>query len=989
MRGRVADTAKGLLALAAGLATLAGPPLALATFVGNPLPASVPSWVEFTNAVGRSGVPDSTVIDALAVLAWIIWIQIAIALVIETVAVVRGRQAARLPIVPGLQPLASRWLATAALVLTALTSNVPSTAAALAPLPVAHRHDPVTSTDVAEPPPQRGATARDQGDPQQNAPEVMEYVVQRHDSFWDIADRFIGDPFRWREVRDLNVGRPQPDGGSVEPGSDLIRPGWRLLVHASNGAAPSPATPSSTSDRVVRAGDHLWSIAEQTMTAHLGRASTDEETRTYWQSLIEMNRARLADPSNPSLLLPGQDLMLPPLPQPATPAMPSVAPGEDQPAPPASLPGSGPVDEPVPTTAPTTVPTTAGLEVPDRRSPLGGPAAAAEQPEAGAPAPVAGLLGIAGTGIAVGVATAVRRRRKQRLAQAPAGFAPPPMPDQLDDVAIEVAVSADLDAAGDLRRAMAAAASHVASTGAARRRRPRLVQVAPDRIEVLLDEPALPAPPGWEPEASGAVWSCSRPAAGDARVAASPTLVTVGSDDSTQVLLDLESAGLLTIGGEPNAAAALMRSLLLELENSALADVAAIVVIGDIAHVESDRVRYADAWDDVAHDVLAWARQSRQVLAANRIPTAFAARGCDRALDGLAPLVVFCERLPGSPTFDEFCSLATEGAAASAVVLSADPHAVGTHIEIVAGSATIPALGLTCRAQGVEPDLVVAVGELLDAAERPAEQATLFDDQPNTGPAATGDYQDPAWDVLVRVLGEIGVVGGRKPLTPKQTGLFTYVALHDSCSVDRIEEAIWPGPMESRRRQVHNTVSQIRAALGPEHLPAAEGSQYRAGPRVRTDLDLFRRRVAYAASQPPSSAIETLRGALALVEGPAFSYRSADRASFVWVDIGHWTSDTEAKIVDVAWKLWHLCTEHDDQEGAILAARQGLLASPANTELTEALMRAYVAADDRGAAEGVFRSHAKALDELNLDDPAPSTLQLWEQIQDCDQRAIG
>jgi hypothetical protein len=105
----------------------------------------------------------------------------------------------------------------------------------------------------------------------------------------------------------------------------------------------------------------------------------------------------------------------------------------------------------------------------------------------------------------------------------------------------------------------------------------------------------------------------------------------------------------------------------------------------------------------------------------------------------------------------------------------------------------------------------------------------------------------------------------------------------------------------------------------------------------------------------------------------------------VWVDLEHWVADTEAKVVEVAWKLWHLCTEAGDTNGAIWAARQGLLASPANTELTDALMRGYLASGDRSAAEQVYESHVKALDQLDLDEVASTTYQLWEEMDSAGQ----
>lgn len=319
------------------------------------------------------------------------------------------------------------------------------------------------------------------------------------------------------------------------------------------------------------------------------------------------------------------------------------------------------------------------------------------------------------------------------------------------------------------------------------------------------------------------------------------------------------------------------------------------------------------------------------------------------------------------------------------MVLGVD-HIDGPHIHIDDGELVVDAIGLHCRPQGVEVDAANAIDALVQVADRPAEQLAAFDEYAAID-LRDDSYVDPPHDVLVKVLGEIAVVGGHRTLTPKETALFTFVALHDGCSVDRLEEAIWPTPMEARRRQLHNVVSQVRSALGADHLPASADSRYKVGPRVRTDLDLLSLRATYANSQAPSRAIETLRGALELVEGPPFGYRHADRGSYTWVDLHHWSVTTDAKVVEVAWRLWDLCYSGGDFEGAIWAARRGLLASPGNAELTEALMRAYVASGDRNAAEDVFLSHAKALDQLDQDEPAPTTLELWDEIRSSDADA--
>jgi nucleoid-associated protein YgaU len=58
---------------------------------------------------------------------------------------------------------------------------------------------------------------------------------------------------------------------------------------------------------VVEPGDSFWSIAEDVV------GSGDERAAgRYWRALIEANRSRLVDPGNPDLLVPGQELVVPP-----------------------------------------------------------------------------------------------------------------------------------------------------------------------------------------------------------------------------------------------------------------------------------------------------------------------------------------------------------------------------------------------------------------------------------------------------------------------------------------------------------------------------------------------------------------------------------------------------------------------------------------------------------------------------------------------------
>lgn len=100
---------------------------------------------------------------------------------------------------------------------------------------------------------------------------------------------------------------PGPSTMSVTttPAAD-IEPGPPAEVEAPP-VAPSP-------EWVVERGDHLWHIAESTITTAWGRPPTDAETAPYWRSVIETNRSRLVDHDNPDLITIGQRFALPPAP---------------------------------------------------------------------------------------------------------------------------------------------------------------------------------------------------------------------------------------------------------------------------------------------------------------------------------------------------------------------------------------------------------------------------------------------------------------------------------------------------------------------------------------------------------------------------------------------------------------------------------------------------------------------------------------------------
>ncbi len=232
---RLVDAGRGLLALAGVGLMVVGVPLALASWVGSPLPAGVPTLSEVTTALRDTYIPDEFLVKALALVCWLVWIELVASLLVEAVAYVRGRKAGRVPLAGGLQRGAARLVATVALLGAVFASKGMHQPAGLPgqPYPFAHPAVTVTVDEAPVPPP----LSPDRPEAPAARPT---YEVQRRDTLWDIAERHLGDPFRWQEIFAINQGCPQADGGCLTD-PDLIYAGWLLQLPADAvGVAPPP-----------------------------------------------------------------------------------------------------------------------------------------------------------------------------------------------------------------------------------------------------------------------------------------------------------------------------------------------------------------------------------------------------------------------------------------------------------------------------------------------------------------------------------------------------------------------------------------------------------------------------------------------------------------------------------------------------------------------------------------------------------------------------
>jgi len=1003
MGKRLGDFARAISAIAFLMVLLLGPPTGLVSFVGWPLPESIPSLTSITEGA-RSGVPDEVLINTLAVLGWLAWMQLALTVTVETVALLRNVSAPTLPGLPGMQHGIGRLLATAALLLGGLTNRSAPTPLVTVPAPTApepialvlepdHARVPVTpSTAHRTESPE--ATSERGSDPT--------YTVQRHDSWWGVAEALLGDGTRWRELRDLNVGQTMNDGHVVTGTTDAMNEGWVIRVTSRERVTPDATQRIAAEDVVVERGDNLWDLSEEHLEASIEREAADGEIAQYWREVISTNQPELTDPN---LIYPGQVIHLPGGGV-STPAAETTSPAVDLPHTAGKVePAIPPPTSPTTSTSPTTWPTAPPAATPRAPGPADKPA---EEPAAGpheadqeeaVAAHIVGVLGIAGALIAAGLTAAVARRRRRRELRLPPGAIAPDPPEELDELRADIVRQSDLD----LVDVLAHATSTVAAELSARRSQARLriVQASDQRIDVLLSEPLDPAPDGWHPDASGSAWVLEAEhfpqKVDDTSTPTHPLLVSLGQPyENGQLYLDIEAEGLVNVRGNADDVADLVRSMIHELSVSPFAGTATVFIVGDGAGGSTgdlDRVHRFDAWDRVADTVLAWALQTRDLLSTNRWPTPAVGRvGGDRA-DDLAPMVVVLAHEPDDERFAALCTVIREAIVPVAVVGAGTNIDAATDILVADGQLSIPRLNLACVAQAISAEAADQVVELLEDADHIPEQLEFIEhaaDEPSREQPRSGEpYIDPPFDILVTVLGEIEVLGAEHALTPMQTSVFVYLALHSPVASETIQDAIWTMPTENRKKRLANTISEIRPSIGPAQLPPASDGKYRVGPQVRTDLELFESRLAHAAEQSPELAMETLRGALVLVSGPVFTYRNSDRTSYVWIDHENWISATELKVTSAAERLAGLYLDAGDHEGATWAARVGLKAAPTHSRLTEILMRAHHAAGDRRAIDQVFGSHVNALQRLDIDEVDPSLLNTYEGLRGGMHTAAG
>ena len=246
----------------------------------------------------------------------------------------------------------------------------------------------------------------------------------------------------------------------------------------------------------------------------------------------------------------------------------------------------------------------------------------------------------------------------------------------------------------------------------------------------------------------------------------------------------------------------------------------------------------------------------------------------------------------------------------------------------------------------------------------------------DSAPTPAGGIGHPRYEVEVAVLGPVEIRGAARAFTRAWSiELVVYLAVHPTGAPNDIwSTALWPDRVMAPS-SLHSTASVARRSLGKardgsDHLPRSHG-RLALGPSVGTDWDRF---LALSEREDPAE----WRAALELVRGRPFDgLRSTD-----WAILDGTAPSMESAIVDLSGRLAGACLRAGDPRGAEWSARRGLLVSPYDERLYRMLLRAADAAGNPGGVESVMTELVRVVaDEIEpVESVHPSTLALYRSL---------
>jgi len=732
MTSRILTTLRTIAAITAIITLTVVVPIMLLRAVGNPLPAGIPTATELTRAIRIGDVQPSTWIKAASWIAWLMWGQFTLGTIAEVPAMWSGRRSRTIGGLRAGQWAARRLLGSVTLSATLLTHTATAGSASAAEPPLEEVLIDFQQTEAGDL--EEHVWVGDQADapmpdapPTGNGPSATDgrlLAVQRGDTLWGLAAIHLDDGERWPELRNANVGQRQPDGTTLEAGFTRIQPGWTLQLPQATTATEAFEAVVAEGEWTVEVGDHLWGISETVV------AGGDESVVDYWRQLIDANRDRLPDPTNPDLIHPGTHLVLP-----ARTADAAASETDEARHVTPSLTGDASVDQFVPEVTPATEqPAAATIDENDTSvtpAPAVAETAIADAPavEHAAPetqsasvAPSAGwqtaMFGLAGTGVgAAALVVGLRELRRRQARRRIPGELPIDPPVAAAEVERKIRSIADHDAHSwvtGTNRYLAHQLSTIADSTM-----PDVIAIRAGTwgVELLLETPSQPIDGFVADNEVADVWRLN-PTLELADLHAvepghpySSALATVGTSSDGDILLDLERLAAISVRGLHLDVHAWYRSIITSLTAGPWAGQIDIVAL-DVELSERPDPRIA-----IPGDPEAWARAAiEQVRAQAARMTMSPYEERVRGGNVHPPTIVFVG--PNQAELGQELAGLTQLAWNPFAVITTAPLAEGHAVVLTATEGTLEPAGLVFRPAYTPLQVADTIGSLVDAAEQ-------------------------------------------------------------------------------------------------------------------------------------------------------------------------------------------------------------------------------------------------------------------------------
>ncbi len=903
-RNPFVDKLKGLASLLTVLAIVGGVPYLLVTLFGAPWPSQMPDK-DFL----YSQLDATAILKIIAAVIWIAWAHFVLCLITEAVAESRGRGLSpQVPLGGGSQTLARRLISGIVLLAGTASVTVPAAQAMAAPsMSTEHAVTSTVSTGVqsgafrteVEPaskviPGVTGVRTNNDGKGQ-----VVKYTEVRppegrnYDCLWDIAERYLGDGRRYKEIYDLNKGKLQPDGRRLT-NPDLIMPGWQVRL---------PADAKGAGVRTVK-------VAIEDGKPH---TETRQHAKQHADPKKEVAKRTAEKPAETEGRWFEQGL--------EKPSSVPISPATDEPGATHDKPGTHDTGHP------------AGDET-------GGNGPVAEDGGFGLATEV-GVFGFGATLLAAGLALALKRRR---------GWSLGPGPNAAENhrrTEVELRLAADIPTARFVDNSLRQLGALLAQTN----------QPLPGVVAALVTDKALtlvlaqgdghitpPAP--WQSLEGGARWTLRRAYAPTEQLTAPPpypALVTVGSNaDGAIVLVDLDLAhGIASFGGVTELARDMSVSLAVELATNLWSEGVHVTMVGfgdDLSDLAPDRMTYRSSLAQALEDIKHRGDHQARTCESNGFESVTRARLVKPDPDLWGTEVVVLSAPPSPEEAEHLNRLAGDPQrSVGAMVVGDVPVAPWRFVVDEKGQAVCRLIGLEVDAHTVTPSQYAELVGLFRAAESESRQkARAAADLPA--------YQNVNADLSVAAPVEIDLLGeleidasgeidpGRKELA---TEIAVFLASQDyGVHPNVLAGAIWPRGISPELRDA--ALEHTRNWLGPDAVYTDENGRWTLNRSlVRVDWDVFRSLVGQASTM--DDARGPLSTALGLVHGPAWSNLPAGRYS--WLAASGIERRMAEAVVDVALRLAEASLRYNDGALARQALQTGLAFNPASEELWRATLR--------------------------------------------------